>query len=328
MRRREFIAFAGAALPAAFLLPWPTSAQRPAKTWTIGFLASGTRASHGWSAAFVQRLRDLGWVEGRDFAMEYQWADGSKENVTELAANLIERDVDLVVTTGTPATAAFKELTRVTPVVFVGVGDPVAFRLVGSLARPGGNITGLSNQTNDMAGKRMDLLRAAVPALKRLAILGNADSPAEMLDKREAEVAARRLDIDVLAPEVRHQQDILPAFEMIKDRTDAVYVVLGGLAIANQVEINTLALHARLPTMHGYRPLLDTGGLMSYGANVPELYRRAAEFVVRILGGAKPGQIPVEQPTKFELVINRKTAQALGLGIPATLLALADEVIE
>ena len=240
MRRREFVACAGGLLPAAFLLPWPASAQRPARNWTIGFLASGTRASHGWSTAFVQRLSDHGWVEGRDFAMEYRWADGSKENIKELAANLIECDVDLVVTTGTPATAAVKELTSVTPVVFVGTADPVGFRLVGSLARPGGNITGLSNQTSDMAGKRMDLLRAAVPSLKRLAILGNAESPAEMLDKREAETAARRLDIDVLAPELRRQQDILPAFEMIKNRTDAVYVVLGGLAIANQAEINTL----------------------------------------------------------------------------------------
>jgi ABC-type uncharacterized transport system substrate-binding protein len=241
---------------------------------------------------------------------------------------LIERDVDLVVTTGTPATAAVKELTSVTPVVFVGTADPVGFQLVGSLARPGGNITGLSNQTSDMAGKRTDLLRAAVPALKRLAILGNADSPAEMLDKREAEAAARRFDIDVLVPEVRHQQDILPAFERIKDRTDAVYVVLGGLAIANQVEINTSALHARLPTMHGYRPLVETGGLMSYGANVPDLYRRAAEFVVRILKGARPGDIPVEQRTKFELVVNLKTAKALRVEVSPALLALADEVIE
>jgi putative ABC transport system substrate-binding protein len=328
MRRREFLAFVGGVLPGAFLLPWAASAQRPAKTWTIGYLASGTPTSDGYIETFVQRLSDLGWVEGRDFVMEYRWADGSKGTIKELAANLITRKADLVVTTGTPATAAVKELTTVTPVVFVGAADPVGTRLVASLARPGGNITGLSNQSNDVAGKRMTLLRAAVPVLKRLAILGNADSPAEMIEKREAESAARRLDIDVLVPEVRRQQDILPAFEIIKDRIDAVYVLLGGLAIANQVEINTWALHARLPTMHGYRPLLDSGGLMSYGANVPELYRRAAEFVVKILRGAKPGDIPVEQPTKFELAINLKTARGLGVEVSPALLALADEVIE
>ncbi len=241
---------------------------------------------------------------------------------------MVQRKVDVIVTAGTPTTAAVKQLTTAIPIVFVTVNDPVGTGLVASLARPGGNVTGLSNQQADTAGKRMDLLRDALPGLGRLAIIGNADNPAEMLDMRNAQAAAHKLGLGVLTPEVRRGTDIGPAIEALKDRVDALYVVLGALQIANQVEINTLALRVRLPTMHSYRGLVDTGGLMSYGAEQVDMYRRAADYVDKILRGAKPADIPVEQPTKFELVINLKTARALGLEVPPTLLARADEVIE
>jgi putative ABC transport system substrate-binding protein len=326
MRRREFITLAGSA---AIAWPLATRAQQPASRLTIGYLSGGTVATQGpWIAAFARRLGELGWIEGRDAIIERRLAEGHNERFAALAAELVDRKVDVIVTTGTPATAAVKRLTTKIPIVFVGLGDPVGVGLVASLARPGGNMTGLSNQHRDVAGKRLTLLRTVVPALRRLAILANANNPAEMLEVRDIKGFASELGLELTIPEVHQPQDVTAAFEGLNDRADALYVLFGGLEITSQVEINTRALQARLATMHGDRGLVETGGLMAYGPNFVDLHQRAAELVAKILHGADPGSIPVEQPTKFEFVLNLKTAKALGLDIPPTLLALADEVIE
>ena len=207
-------------------------------------------------------------------------------------------------------------------------GDPVGTGLVASLARPGGNVTGLSIQQTDLAGKRLELLREVVPGLRRLAILANVGNPAAVLEMGEVQAAARTLGLEVATLEIRRAEDIAPAFEALKGRADALYVCADPLVNTNRIRINTLALGARLPTMHGFREYVEAGGLMSYGPNFPDLFRRAADYVDKILRGAKPADIPVEQPTKFDLVINLTTAKALGLDVPPTLLARADEVIE
>jgi len=214
------------------------------------------------------------------------------------------------------------------PIVFAAAGDPVASGLVTSLARPGGNVTGLSIQQTDLAAKRLELLREVVPGLRRLAILGNVGGPAVVLDMREVEAAARTLGLEVMASEIRRGEDIVPAFEALNGRADALYVCIDPLVGTHRIRINTLALAARLPTMHSSREFVEAAGLMSYGANVPDLFRRAADHVDKVLRGTKPADIPVEQPTKFELVVNITTAKALGLTVPSTLLARADEVIE
>ena len=214
------------------------------------------------------------------------------------------------------------------PIVFVAVGDPVANGLVKSLARPGGNVTGLSNLTRDLAGKRVEILREAIPGLRRLAILANVANVAVVLEMRDAQAAARSLGYEVITMEIRQAEDIAPAFETLGDRADAIYIVIDALVFTNRAGINALALNARLPTMSGNRESIAAGGLISYGPNFPELFRRAADYIDKILRGAKPADIPVEQPAKFDLVVNLKTAKALGLTMPPPLLARADEVIE
>jgi len=325
MKRREFISLFGGAAAA-----WPlaASAQHAGKLPTIGYLGSGTPATQGqWTAAFVQRLRDLGWIEGRTVAIEFRWAEGRNERYSAIAAEFVRRKVDVIVAIGTAVVAA-KEATSVIPIVFPVAADPVGSGLVASLARPGGNVTGLSVQFTDLAGKRVELLREVVPGLRRLAIMVNVDDPGAVLDMREVQATASTLGLDVVTLEIRRAEDIAPAFETLKDRVDALYVCGDALVNTNRIRINTLAVGARLPTMHGFREYVQAGGLMSYGPNFPDLFRRAAEYVDKILRGAKPGDIPVEQPTKFDLVINLITAKALGLDVPPTLLARADEVIE
>jgi len=233
-----------------------------------------------------------------------------------------------MVMNGTPQVLAAKQATSTIPVVFVGLGDPVGTGVVASLARPGGNLTGLSLQQTDTATKRLELLREVVPGLRRLAILAHVGSPNAVLDMGEVQAAAGALGLEVVALEIRQAAEIAPAVETIKGRVDALYVAAAPLLTTNRVRINTLALAARLPTMHTFREWVEAGGLMSYGANFPDSFRRAADFVDKILRGAKPADIPVEQPTKFDLIINITTAKALGLEIPPKLLALADEVIE
>jgi putative ABC transport system substrate-binding protein len=276
----------------------------------------------------VQRLRELGWTEGRTVVVEYRWAEGRSERFLEIAAEFAQLKVDVIVAAGTPAILAARQATSVVPIVFVGAGDPVGTGLVASLPRPGGNVTGLSAQTTDTVGKRLELLRELMPGIRRLAIMGNVDNPVSVLEMREIGAACAALGLEADALEIRRTADIVPAFEALKRGAEALYVQADPLVIANQIRINTLALGMRLPTMHGLREYVEAGGLMSYGPNFPDLFRRAADFVDKILRGAKPSDIPVEQPTKFELVINLITAKALGLEIPPTLLARADEVIE
>jgi putative tryptophan/tyrosine transport system substrate-binding protein len=326
IRRREFIVTLVSAVMA-----WPLTAraQQSAKLPTIGFLVAGTPSSHGqWVAALVRRLQELGWIEGRTVAIEYRWAEGRTERFDEIAAEFIRRKVDVIVTSATAAIAAAKQATSVIPIVFAAAGDPVGTGLVASLARPGGNVTGLSIQQTDVAAKRLEILREAVPGLRRLAILGNVGGPAVVLDMREVQAAARTLGLEVITLEIRRGEDIAPAFETLKGRADALYVCIDPLAHTHRIRINTLALAARLPTMHGSREPVEAAGLMSYGPNRPDLWRRAGDYVDKILRGANPADIPVEQPRKFDLVINLTTAKALGLEIPPTLLATADEVVE
>jgi len=253
--------------------------------------------------------------------------EGGNQRAAEVAAEFVRLKVDVIATSAYASYAA-KQATSVIPIVVLAAHDPVAVGLVASLARPGGNVTGLSAQNTDTAGKRLEFLREAVRNLRRLAILVNAGEPGAVLDLREVLTAARTLGLEVATSEIRRAEDIAPAFDALAGRVDAMYVVAESLVNANHVRVNTLALGARLPTMHGFREWVAAGGLMSYGANFPDLYRRAAEFVDKILRGAKPADIPVEQPTRFDLVINLTTAKVLGLTVPPTLLALANEVIE
>ena len=236
--------------------------------------------------------------------------------------------VDVIVTSGTPAVMASKQATSVIPIVFAAVSDPVGTGLVASLARPGGNVTGLANQTSDTAGKKLELLREAVPGLRRLAIMANVGNPASVLEMGEVQATARTLGLAVITFEIRRAEDIAPAFEALKDRADALYLGPDPLMNTNRTRVNILAVGARLPTMQGAREYVEAGGLMSYGPNFPDQFRRVADFVDKILRGTKPADIPVEQPTKFDLVINLTTAKALRLEVPASLLARADEVIE
>jgi putative ABC transport system substrate-binding protein len=325
MRRREFITLLGAAAA------WPLAAraQQRGRLPTIGFLGSGTAAAQSqWIAAFVQRLRELGWIEGRTIAIEYRWAEGRNERFDEIAAEFVRRKVDVILTLSTPTVVAAKQATSVIPVVFAAAGDPVGTGLVASLARPGGNVTGLSLQAPDLVGKRLELLREVVPSLRRLAILANISNPINVLERDEVRTTARTLGFEIVTLEIRRAEDIVPTFEALKSRADALYVNADPLIITNLTLINTLALGARLPTIHGFREYVEAGGLMSYGPNFPDLFRRSADYVDKILRGAKPADIPVEQPTKFDLVINLTTAKALGIMIPESFLLRADEVIE
>jgi putative ABC transport system substrate-binding protein len=325
IRRREFITLVGGAASA-----WPlvARAQQPGKRPTIGFLGAHPSIESERVAAFVQRLRELGWIDGRNLAIEYRWAEGRNERYAENAAEFVRLKIDVIVTVATPPTLAAKQATAVIPIVFAAASDPVGTGLVASLARPGGNVTGLANQVSDTGGKKLELLREAVPGLRRLAIMANVGNPASVLDMDEAEATARTLGLEVIRSEIRRADDIASAFDALKDRAEALYVCVDPLVNTHRIRVNTLALGARLPTIHGLREYVEAGGLMSYGPNLPDLLRRAADYVDKILRGAKPGDIPVEQPTKFDLVINLTTAKALGLEIPASLLARADEVIE
>jgi len=325
VNRRALITLLGCAAA------WPLAAraQQPGKTPTIGYLgASSASNSHPSVGAFLQRLHELGWTEGRTIAIEYRWGEGRVDRFVEIAAEFVRRKVDVIVTYGAPPVIAAKQATSVIPIVFAVAGDPVGNALVASLSHPGGNVTGLSIQGTDLGGKRLELLREAVPELRRLAILANVDAPGAVLEMNEVQAAARALGLQVVTLEIRRAEDIAPAVETLKGRTDALYVCVDALVDTHQTRINTLALAVRQPTMHGIRDYVEAGGLMSYGPNFPDLFRRAADLVDKILRGAKPADIPVEQPTKFELVINLKTATALGLSVPSSLLARADEVVE
>jgi putative ABC transport system substrate-binding protein len=323
MKRREFITLLGGA---AAILPLPVRAQ--SKVRSIGYLGSGSPSAQGpWIAAFVQRMRELGWIEGVTFAVEYRWAEGHSERYAEIAAEFVRLNVAVILTEGVAVPAA-KRATAEIPIVFAVAGDPVGAGLVVSLARPGGNVTGLSIQQPELAGKRLELIREIVPGLRRVAVLANIGSNNVALEMEEVQTAARALGLEIAWMEIRQASDITRAFDSLSGGADALYVCGDPLVNANRVQINTLALGARLPTMHGFREFAEAGALMTYGPNFPDLFRRAGEIVDKILRGAKPADLPVEQPTKFDLVINLTTAKTLGLQIPDKLLALADEIIE
>jgi putative tryptophan/tyrosine transport system substrate-binding protein len=326
MKRRQFISLlAGAAV----VWPLAARAQQSGKLPTIGFLGQSTPVVETQRLdAFLKRLRELGWIEGHTVAMEYAWGQGSSERFAEIAADFVRLKVDVIVSSGTANVIAAKQATSVIPIVFAVAGDPIANNLVASLARPGGNVTGLSTVATDLAGKRVELLREAVPAFRRLAAIGNVGNALAVLEMRQVQAAAGRFGLDATALEIRRAEDIAPAFEALKGGTDALYVVADPLVNTNRARIHTLAMGARVPAIYNAKEHVEAGGLMSYGPNFPDLYRRAAEYVDKILRGAKPADLPVEQPTKFDLIINLTTGKALGLEIPPTLLARADEVIE
>jgi putative tryptophan/tyrosine transport system substrate-binding protein len=326
MRRREFITLLSGAAAS-----WPLAAraQQAAKMPSIGYLGVTTPAvSAQRLGAFQQRLRELGWIDGRNIVIEYRWTEGSNERAAEFATEFVRRNVDVIVTGGAPAVAAAKQATSVIPIVFQVVNDPVSIGLVESLARPGGNVTGLSNQSAELAGKRLELLREIVSGLRRLAIIANAENPDASTDLGQSEAAARALGLDITILRIRSARDIIPAFATVKDRVQAVYAVADPLVNTNRARIHTLAMAAHLPSVYNAREFVEAGGLMSYGPNASDLFRRSAEFVDKILRGAKPADIPVEQPSKFDLVVNLTTANALGLTIPESFLLRADEVIE
>jgi putative ABC transport system substrate-binding protein len=325
MRRREFIGLLGGTAA------WPLAAhaQQPGSLPTIGFLGPlASSAMSRWTGAFVQRLRELGWIEGRSVVIEYRWGEGRSERFPDIVAEFVRMKVSVIVTGGTAAVIAAKQATSVIPIVFGSVADPVGTGLVASLARPGSNVTGLSNQSADMPGKRFELLREVIPGVRRLAIMANITNPSNVLEMRESEAAARTLGLDIVKLEIRGVEDIVPALQSLRANADALYVVTDALVNTNRVRINTLALGAGLPTMFGERGYVESGGLMSYGPNFPDLYRRAGDYVDKILRGAKPADLPVEQPTKFELVLNLTTAKRLGITMPEAFLLRADEVIE
>jgi len=323
MRRRQFITLLGGAAA------WPLTAraQQAAKRPIIGFLGGNASNWTTWTAAFVKRLSELGWIEDRTITIAYRWSEGQPERIAEIAAEFVRLNVDLIVTNDSGAQKV-KNATSLIPVVFVLGYDPVSIALVASLARPGGNITGLSTRSPDLAGKRLELLREALPEVRRLAVVANGSNPSSLLELREIEAAARTIGIEVQPLEIRRAEDIAPAFAALKAQTDALYVITDALTFTNRTRIVTFALTARLPVILNNRESVGVGALMSYGPNSPDQFRRAAELVDKILRGTKPGDIPVEQPTKFDLVINLTTAKALGLEVSPTLLARADEVIE
>ena len=326
MDRRRFLRMS---LGAALVTPLAAEAQQPAKLRTIGFLGAATRPA--WSdrvARFEQRLRELGWIEGRTIVIDYRWADGHPERLLQLATEFARRNVDVIVTGGHLAIIAAQNATSIIPIVFAAAGDPVGVGIAATLARPGRNATGLSLQQPELAGKRLALLREVLPGLRRLAFLAPVANPLAALELEAIRTAAGTLGVAVMPLEIRRLEDIAAAFEGLKGRADALYVPPDIILISELSRINTLALSARLPTVYGSREYLKAGGLLSYGPDFEHLFGRAADYVDRILRGAKAGDLPIEQPTKFELVVNLKTAKALGLTIPPSLLQRADHVIE
>jgi putative ABC transport system substrate-binding protein len=323
MRRREFITYIGGVAAS-----WPLAARaQPAKLRTVGVLGTDPIVWQPWTGAFVERLRALGWVEGRTLAMEYRWDEGRLERDTDVAAEFVQLKVDVILTTAV-SVSAIKQKTTFIPIVFAISIDPVAGGLVASLARPGGNATGLSIQAADLAGKRLELLRGVVPQIRRIAIIGDGGFAQSVLEMDQARAAARSLGLEGISFGIRTPEDIAPALGGLKAPADALYVASDALVNANRTQIIDYALSARLPTIFSTRGHVQAGGLMSYGASFPDLFRRAADLVDKILHGAKPAEIPVEQPTKFELVINLKTARTLGLTVPSAILATVDETFE
>jgi len=322
-RRKVFKILAGAALT-----PLAAQAQQQPMP-VIGYLGAGTPSSHGlWTDAFKQRLVELGWIEGSTIQIETRWAEGRRERAAQIASEFVRLKVKVIVASGTEFVIAAKQATSEIPIVFAAAGDPVATGLVVSLARPGGNTTGLSLQT-DVAGKRLQLLHEVVPSLHRLAITGNAGSSIAALEIRDVKALASALGLEVVGvDEIKQAEDFAPAIGKLKGRADALYVANDPLVDANRPLIISSALSARLPTMYSNRDHVTAGGLMSYGPSFPDLFRRSGDYVDKILRGAKPADLPVEQPTKFDLAINLITAKVLKVTVPYVLVSGADAVVE
>jgi putative ABC transport system substrate-binding protein len=323
MRRRDFLVATGS------MMVWPVaaSAQQTGRLPTIGFLGANPTLFSPWTASLTTRLRELGWIDGRTVAIEYRWSEGRTERYAEIAEEFVRRKVDVIVTVGS-AVPSVRQATTVIPIVFAVAIDPVRSGLVSSLANPGGNVTGLSLQAANLAGKRLEIMRELLPQLRRLAVLFNGGNDQTVLEMNDTEAAARELKIDVAPLEIRARQDIAPVFEKLNSQADALYVVVDQLIVANFNRILTFALSNRLPMIYSTRDFVQTGGLMSYGPSYVDLFRRAGDYVDRILHGAKPADMPVEQPTRFELILNLTTARALGLRVPEPFLLRVDEVIE
>ena len=323
-------AFLGTLAGSLLAVPLAAEAQQPGKVWRIGVLESAPVALNAANLeAFRQRLRELGYVERQDYAIEYRSADSRPDRFPDLAAELVRLKVDLIVTRGTTGAVAAKNATRTIPIVMATSGDPVAAGLVASLARPGGNVTGLSSINAELVGKRLGLLKEAIPGIARIAVVLNLSNPTLVTQRKQIEVAARSLGFQPQFLDVRTPEDLGRAFDTaVKQRANAVHVGLDFLAQSNLGRIVDLAAKHRLPTIYSTRDFVDAGGLMAYGVSRREMYRHAATYVDKIFKGAKPGDLPIEQPTTFEFVINLKTAKALGLTIPPSLLQQADQVIE
>jgi putative ABC transport system substrate-binding protein len=322
MDRRTFVAGTGAVLATSLAV----EAQQAGKVWRIGFLRAG-QPPKPWVEAFQQGLRERGYVDGQNVVVEFRFTDGSFDQLPRLAEELVRLKVDVILASGAPPALAAKKATTSVPIVFVGVFDPVELGLIPSLGRPGGNITGLGSTSADLAGKRLELLRELVPKLRRVAVLSNPSNPSNPIQLKGAEVAARTLGLQLQPAPVQGPSDFDAAFKAARG-ANGLLLLDSPLFITHRARLAGLAATGRLPAISGLRDFVEVGGLMSYGGDFPDSYRRAATYVDKILKGAKPTDLPVEQPTKFEVVINLKTAKALGLTIPPSLLGRADEVIQ
>jgi putative ABC transport system substrate-binding protein len=323
MTRREFVQ-----LLSANAATWPLVALAQQGTLRhIGVLGADATVWNAWTVAFVNRLRELGWIEGDTIDIEYRWAGASSNRVSDFTAEFLRQHVDVIVTYGSAA-AVLKQATTTIPIVLAVAFDPVSAGLVTSLAQPAGNVTGISIQQPELIGKRLELLREVIPQLRRLAIMANANYAPPMLEAERVRATAHALDLEAARLEIWRSEEIARAFEAIRSKADALYVVSDALLAANRTLITTLALSARLPTILSYGDYVESSGLMSYGPNYANLFRQAADMVDKILHGTNPGDIPVEQPSKFEFVINLATARAIGLTVPSTVLSRADRVIE
>ena len=305
-------------------------AQPSKKTPRIGFLGNSTRAlEEHLIGPFLNGLRDLGYVEKKNIIIDYRWAEGKYERFPSLIAEMIAIPVDVIVTAGTPASLAVKKATNSIPLVMIAVGDPVGTGLIKSLHHPGGNVTGLTSIAADLEGKRLELLREVIPKVSHVAVLWNPVSPFQVVSEKELKAAAEKLHIKVLSLAVKAAEQLDNAFGIIgKERPEALLVLADRLFLHNRARIMEFAVRNRLPGVHAYQELVEIGGLMSYGPSYPDMHKRAATYVDKILKGRKPADLPVEQPTKFELVINLKTAKQIGLTIPPNVLARADKVIK
>jgi putative ABC transport system substrate-binding protein len=325
MRRREFITLLG-----GVAVTWPLAASAQSKTPRIGFMGNSTAALEANLVdAFREGLREHGYEEGRNIVIEYRWADGEYERFPALVAELIAAKVEVIVTAGTPAALAMKKATTTVPLVMVAVGDPVGTGLVPSLARPGANLTGLSSVAPDLEGKRLQLLREVVPALSHVAMFINSLNPFHVSSMRQARAAAQTMGIKLQLHDIRKSEDLDDAFAAIrKERPDAVLILADRVFLHNRERMIDLTKEQRLPNVNAYKELVEVGGLMSYGPSYEDMHKRAAIYVDKILKGAKPADLPIEQPSKFTFIVNLKAAKALGVTVPSQLLGLADELID